>query len=162
MRHSRTFPRLLVAVGAVLTASLLLSACSTDSTSDPSESSSSETSSPQTGTELQVTINNEARVDEWTLTCDPQGGTHPDPRQACSFLELSKQWGKDPFTPVPDDAVCAQLFGGPQTATVTGVWDGKPVDAKFNLSNSCEIARWSNAVPLLVVEGTAPNAEQPR
>src|SRR5687768_15772722 len=35
------------------------------------------------------------------------------------------------FEPVPGDVACTELFGGPQTATVTGTLDGHRVDARF-------------------------------
>jgi hypothetical protein len=149
MRYPKLPFGLLRVVGAATVVLILASACSTNAEPEPSEQP------PQEGTNLTITVRNEAQVDEWTLTCEPDGGTHPDPRQACVFLDLAKQWGQDPFAPTPADAICGQVFGGPQTATVTGVWDGKPVDAKFDLANSCEISRWSNAIPLLVVEGGA-------
>ena len=110
--------------------------------------------SAQDGTSLTVTITNRGRVDTWSLTCDPDAGDHPSPRAACMFLDTAKQWGQNPFDPTPSDNVCAEVFGGEETATVTGVWDGKPVDASFDRTNACEISRWSNAIPLLVVQGS--------
>lgn len=76
---------------------------------------------------------------EWTLQCDPPGGTHPDSAAACGALGTV-----DPavLMPVPPDAVCAQIYGGPETATIRGVWDGADVDASFARTNACEIARW--------------------
>lgn len=82
----------------------------------------------------------------WTLTCDPAGGTHPDATAACAALEAAAE---EALAPVPDDAICTQIWGGPQTATLTGVWRGEPVEASFNRLNGCEIARWDSLVPLL-------------
>ena len=147
----------LVAVGVIGIVAIVAS-CSSASDGTPSPSSSEEV----TGTSLTVTVNNKERTDEWTVTCDPDGGTHPDPNQVCNFLDLSKQWGKDPFAPVEADRVCTQVYGGPETATVTGTWDGEPVDAEFNRTNGCEITRWSTALPILVVEGAPPSDDQPR
>lgn len=82
----------------------------------------------------------------YTLTCEPTGGTHPQPASACDQLanaDLSV------FDPVPQGSACTDIFGGPQTATVTGTVAGKPVDASFNRSGGCEIERW-NAVQVLL------------
>lgn len=83
------------------------------------------------------------------LTCNPPGGSHPDPAAACSFLDAAAAAGRDPFAPVPDDAVCTQEYRGPATATVAGTWNGAQVAATFTLTNGCEIARWTVAEPLL-------------
>jgi hypothetical protein len=129
---------------------LMLGACSASGDSDPSQSPSD-----QSGTAMTIIVDDSGRVHEWTLTCDPDGGKHPDPQGACAFLDLATQWGQDPFAPVPNDQVCAEIYGGPQTATVKGLWDGNKVDAQFSRVNSCEIERWSNAIRLLVIDGGA-------
>lgn len=76
---------------------------------------------------------------EWTLTCEPPGGTHPQPEAACAALA-----DLDPtvFDPVPPDQACTMIFGGPETATIRGTWNGAEIDASFSQQNGCEIARW--------------------
>lgn len=89
------------------------------------------------------------REHTYTLVCDPPGGDHPDPEAACRLLsEL-----KDPFAPVPPDAMCTEIYGGPQTATVTGTLGGDPVDARFSRTDGCQIARWDKHAALLVETG---------
>jgi hypothetical protein len=46
-------------------------------------------------------------------------------------------------------------YGGPATARVTGRWAGRAVDATYDRSNGCEIARWDRFVPLLPAMGAA-------
>jgi hypothetical protein len=75
----------------------------------------------------------------WTLVCDPAGGSHPDPEGACRALEAARQ----PFAPVPADMRCIQVYGGPETATITGTWHGEEVAATYRRTDGCEIARWS-------------------
>ena len=82
-----------------------------------------------------------------TLTCDPLGGTHPDPAAACA--EIAAAGGADAFAPLPADAMCTQEFGGAQTATVRGSVDGTAVIATFARNNGCEISRWDRLVVLL-------------
>lgn len=83
------------------------------------------------------------------LSCHPKGGSHPDVEGACGSLDRGARWGKDPFAPVSSDSVCTMMYGGPATAHVTGTWAGRPVDAEFDRSNGCQIARWDKLVPLL-------------
>ena len=82
----------------------------------------------------------------WTLTCDPAGGTHPDPDAACRALEAH---GANALPPVRKDVACTQVYGGPQTATITGTWQGKPVRSSFSRINGCEISRWDRLRGLL-------------
>ena len=60
---------------------------------------------------------------------------------------------KDPFAPVPSDAMCTEIYGGPQTATVTGTLRGEPVNARFSRTDGCQIARWDKHAALLVEAG---------
>lgn len=94
---------------------------------------------------IRVSSDKGGQAKEWTLTCHPAGGTHPSPGAACAAIEKAK----DPFAPVPRDQMCTQIYGGPQTATIEGVWRGKRVQASYNLENGCEIARWNALAPVL-------------
>jgi hypothetical protein len=53
------------------------------------------------------------------------------------------------FEPVSKRTPCTDLYGGPQTASVTGTLRGRPVSARFSRQNGCEISRWNLAKPLL-------------
>ncbi|MCX9191930.1 hypothetical protein C3Y87_10980 [Carbonactinospora thermoautotrophica] len=109
--------------------------------------------------ELRVTVDPDGgAVRTWTLRCDPPGGTHPDPRAACTAIDEAFRGGDDPFAPTPRDMLCAEIFGGPQTATISGTWRGKPVNASYSRVNSCEIARWDRLKPVLEPGGSAPPA----
>jgi hypothetical protein len=87
----------------------------------------------------------------WTLRCDPLGGTHPRRAAVCRALE---RLGWQAFRPVPPDTACAELYGGPQLARVTGRVDGRRVWVRLSRANGCEIARWSR-VPALLPPGGA-------
>jgi Subtilisin inhibitor-like len=84
-----------------------------------------------------------------TLTCDPTGGTHPRAEAACTVLAEQP----DALEPVPADAACTQIYGGDETAAVTGTLRGQPVDASFSRENGCEISRWDALDPLLRLTG---------
>ncbi|WP_282694733.1 SSI family serine proteinase inhibitor [Streptomyces sp. CC208A] len=86
----------------------------------------------------------------WELRCgEGAGGDHPAAARACERLAGFARAGEDPFAPVAADRFCAQVYGGAVTAQVTGVWQGRRVDARFSRANGCEIERWENAEPLL-------------
>ena len=69
-----------------------------------------------------------------TLTCDPDGGSHPDSVSACDAL----LGNEDALKPVARDVACTEIYGGPQVATVSG----PGVQSTFSRANGCEIARW--------------------
>lgn len=104
-------------------------------------------------TDLTIVVRSGAGQGErtWSLVCDPPGGDHPDPEGACRALEGMKS----PFAPVPPGTPCTEIYGGPQTATVTGTFRGEPVDTKFSRTDGCQIARWDRHVALLVEAGGA-------
>ena len=80
-----------------------------------------------------------------TLTCDPDGGTHPDPAKACAALLAHPE----ALHPVPLDMACTEIYGGDQVATV----EGAGLRAVFKRTNGCEIARWEALAPLLELPG---------
>jgi hypothetical protein len=83
---------------------------------------------------------------QWTLRCAPIGGTLPHAAQACTRLRALR----DPFAPVPPGAACSDIYGGPQTARVTGTYRGRRVSTTFNRRNGCETARWTKVAFLFV------------
>jgi hypothetical protein len=80
-----------------------------------------------------------------TLTCDPDGGSHPDPAEACDAL----LGNEDALEPVAGDVACTEIYGGPQEARLVG----GDVNARFSRSNGCEIDRWDALAPVLELPG---------
>jgi hypothetical protein len=74
----------------------------------------------------------------WTLRCDPPGGNFPDPEEACEQLDDVEQ----PFVETPIDAICTEQYGGPQLASVQGVYRDESVSTRFDRTDGCENARW--------------------
>ncbi|MGF0174842.1 SSI family serine proteinase inhibitor [Streptomyces sp. Marseille-Q5077] len=105
----------------------------------------------RSGDHLTVTVRNAGGGADGTyeLSCHPAGGDHPDATGACGALDRGSRWGKDTFAPATRDGFCTMQYGGPATAHVTGTWAGRPVDARYDRSNGCEIDRWDRLVPLL-------------
>ena len=83
------------------------------------------------------------------LTCEPTGGDHPRAVEACDRLAALETEGVDPFAAPAPDEMCTFIYGGPQTATVAGTWNGATVDASFSRTNGCEISRWDAIEPVL-------------
>jgi Subtilisin inhibitor-like len=86
----------------------------------------------------------------WTLRCNPVGGTLSRPGVACRKLAAG---GSKLFAPVSPDALCTQIYGGPQRARVVGVLAGKRIWSAFARTNGCEITRWQRVSPWLLPPG---------
>jgi hypothetical protein len=93
-------------------------------------------------TDLRVTVRAEGpdgKAAVHTVECDQSG----------SRSALCRRLTTKRLAPVPGDVACTQVFGGPATARVEGTLRGRPVDARFDLTNGCEIARWKRNAALL-------------
>jgi hypothetical protein len=78
------------------------------------------------------------------VECDPLGPESADP--TCRRLGgLTKA----DLAPVPADMACAEIYGGPAVATVSGTLRGEPVKAHFALTDGCQIERWRRNRELL-------------
>ncbi|MDQ3616821.1 MAG: subtilase-type protease inhibitor [Actinomycetota bacterium] len=77
--------------------------------------------------QLRVTVRSgpNAAVKTYTLRCDPPGGEHPDPEAACAALARAPR----ALAPVPKGLGCTEIYGGPQTATIDGIWRGELVSS---------------------------------
>jgi hypothetical protein len=109
------------------------------------------------GTRLAVTIQEspDAEPVEYVLECvegRPGPGTSlPNAEAACTVVS---RLGVKFFTAIPDkNIVCTEIYGGPQTASITGTVDGKPVRARFARTNGCEISRWDAVKEILGTGG---------
>ena len=92
-------------------------------------------------TSLRITVwpqGPEGAQKTWTLRCNPVGGTLPRRAAACRRLAALSR----PFAPVPDDAVCTMIYGGPAQARITGTHKGRRAWTTFSRENGCQIARW--------------------
>ena len=73
------------------------------------------------------------------VTCERLGeGT-----RACRGLSRAR------LAPVAPNVACTEIYGGPATARVRGTLAGKHVDARFERTNGCEIARWARNAAVL-------------
>jgi hypothetical protein len=92
-------------------------------------------------TSLHIGVSNtgDLMAKEYTLRCNPVGGTLPHRAAACRKLAGLKA----PFAPVPKNVACTEIYGGPQVALVTGRFRGRSVRAAFNRRDGCQIERWN-------------------
>ncbi|MGH3031526.1 MAG: SSI family serine proteinase inhibitor [Gaiellaceae bacterium] len=126
---------------SALAAALLLPACGAGG-------GGSEAARPEPAVDLRIQFwADRSRTDgvSATLTCDPVGGTHPRAEEACAALAAHPE----ALEPVPADAACTQIYGGDETAEVTGLVAGRQIEASFSRKNGCEISRWEALAPLL-------------
>ena len=90
---------------------------------------------------------------------DPDGGKGSRPARSttvrCSSAQDSPVCDKvaalrlADIEPPSRATACTELYGGPQTATITGTLRGERLDLKLSRVNGCEIARWEAAGALL-------------
>ena len=94
-------------------------------------------------------------VQRYTLVCgDEAEGEHPEPAAACArILRMDA-----PFEPLAPDRICTEQYGGPQTARVTGTWQGEEVDLELSREDGCAISQWDALVPLVPEAGRQPPA----
>lgn len=99
---------------------------------------------PGTGT-LQITyIPEPGRTPRTaTLSC-PATGT--EERAACEQIESLS----GAFDPLPADAVCTQVYGGPEQILIRGEWAGKSVETTLTRTDGCEIDRYASLAPVLL------------
>jgi Subtilisin inhibitor-like len=114
----------------------------------------SASAAPSSSTSLRITFwkDSSKPLDRWswTLRCSPTGGSLPRPARACTRLLAG---GVKLFAPVAKNAVCTEIYGGPQQAHVVGTVKGRLVRATFSRTNGCEVARWQRVSPWLVPPG---------
>lgn len=99
---------------------------------------------------LRVTYDNgHGVVTSRSLRCHPSGGSLRGTSGACRRLDALG----GPVGSTPKREMCSMVFGGPQTARVTGTWHGRRVDQSYNRSNGCQTSRWQRMEPVLPAIG---------
>jgi hypothetical protein len=96
---------------------------------------------------------------ELVVRLDPDGPQGPKPakelRVTCgegdgsAACRAAERLEPRDFGPVPDNVACTDIFGGPQTARISGTLRGERVAASFSRTDGCEINRWETVAPLL-------------
>ena len=105
-----------------------------------------------------------APATQLTVRVDPDGDGPEKAKQARISCEGGSDGSRGPcatagklrpadFEPTPDDVACTELFGGPQTATISGTLQREQVQGRFSRQDGCEIARWEKVSALLAEAG---------
>jgi hypothetical protein len=130
-------PVLLLALSAAV--ALVLIATSTPPVTAPAEQ----------GWQLRVEVSDGAGTTErFTVSCPDAAGAHPDPAGACAVL-ADLDPASAPLAPVGDEAMCTMIYGGPDTATIDGTYQGAALRVELNRGDGCQIARWDALAVLL-------------
>jgi hypothetical protein len=82
-------------------------------------------------------VDDSDRTTAVTLTCNPDGGTHPDPVRACDSL---RDAGGDFKRLRPDSTVACIFVYEPVQAYATGQWRGRVVTFAHTYGNRCSAA----------------------
>jgi hypothetical protein len=103
------------------------------------------------------------KTTQGTLACDggsaKGGGFLEDgAEEHCrDALAMEKLLTSEPAS----DRVCTQLYGGPQTARITGTFGAQDVARSLKRTNGCEIEDWKQANALLAPSGIRAGAAGP-
>lgn len=139
----------LIVAGTLLTAACAVGGPGSGPSASPSPTAPSAPTAAG-GSRLEIVVDDgTGQTTTWTLTCDPPGGSHPAAEQACAAIEAHRSALK----PVDKNKMCAQVYGGPERATISGTWRGDEIFAALSRTDACETARWDALVPLVPAGG---------
>ena len=94
---------------------------------------------PKVSLVITVTAAPGSPAQRWTLTCDPAGGTHPDPAAACADLLRT---GDPAVAPQPKSLECPMILASAKTASIKGTYYGRPVDTTIR-DGGCGFTLWT-------------------
>jgi hypothetical protein len=83
------------------------------------------------------TASRSAPARHYTLTCEPAGGTAPDPATACARLLKDTTL----FAPPAAHVMCPMIMASAGRAEVSGTYLGKKVHETI-VDGGCQLAHW--------------------
>ena len=123
---------------------------------DDDEPAAPQTASTPAGSEIELSIRHDdgdGNTQTGTLTCAggaPRAAGFLTRRATAEELCAKARAIRALLTTPPDKGrVCTQIYGGPETAHITGTIDGEKVDRRFSRTNGCEIDDFNDAGELL-------------
>jgi hypothetical protein len=144
-------------LASVLVVASIGASCGSSSTPSDSTAGSS-TLPPVLGAELSIVVGtvDEPTITEATLAVSADGvvtgaGFLADPTAAAKAAALLDNPAvvKRLVDGVPAGQMCTEMYGGPDTATITGTLRGATVKQSFNRADGCGIADWELLTPML-------------
>jgi hypothetical protein len=124
------------APGVVAAATCLVAAAACGSAAAPRPTSAA---APKVSLSITVSAAPGSQAQHWTLTCDPAGGTHPDPAAACAELLRT---GDPAVAPQPKSLSCPMILASAKTASITGTYYGHPVNTTIR-EGGCGPTLWT-------------------
>lgn len=118
-----------------------LTACGSAASSSggsPSSGGDPGAAAPKVSLTITVTGTPGSPARHWTLTCDPAGGTHPDPAAACAALLRAK----GPSYAQPKGLMCPMILASARVATIQGTYYGQPVHSTIR-DGGCTMSKWA-------------------
>ena len=91
--------------------------------------------------DLVITVTSSQGRRETELECDASARS----RRCDAARRLAPFLAAQP----PEDRICTQIYGGPETARVHGTIGNRLIDRRFSKVNGCAIADWRRAESLL-------------
>lgn len=128
----------LIAVACAAAAAACGSAVSSSAGSGSPAGSHSPAAAPKVSLSITVTGSPGSPARHWTLTCDPAGGTHPNPAAACADLLRAK----GPFYAQPKGLMCPMIMASARVATIHGTYYGQPVNTTIR-DGGCQLSKWA-------------------
>jgi hypothetical protein len=135
LRSHLPLVRCLVAVAACTAA---VAACGTATSGGSAAGGSPSPAAPKVSLNITVSGAPGSTAKHWTLTCEPAGGTHPDPAAACRQL----LGVKGPFAPEPKGMECPMILASTKEVTIQGTYLGQPVNTVLR-DGGCTLSRWT-------------------
>jgi hypothetical protein len=143
--------------GAVAAAALAgLAAAALGACGEADEPAAQRTATAAAGKAIELTVvfdDGSGRKTTGTLTCrgaDRRAAGALDGRASPAELCAQARGNAELLTSRPDKRrACTQIYGGPETALVTGTIDGDKVNRRFSRTNGCELADYTRAAGLL-------------
>jgi hypothetical protein len=86
-----------------------------------------------------------------TVSCEPDGGTVPDPARACAQL-LADPGLLEP-APTGHVMMCPMILAGSASANIYGTYLGRQVDETI-VDGGCDLQRWAELVQIFPPAGS--------
>jgi Subtilisin inhibitor-like len=103
-----------------------------------STSAAGTTSAAKVSLNIVLTAGRNTAAKHWTLTCEPAGGSYPDPAAACAkLLEL-----RTILNPAPVHIMCPMIMADASSYVVYGTFLGQTVHESIP-DGGCSLSRWN-------------------
>jgi hypothetical protein len=152
LRLSRRHRRIITRGAAAAACALLAAACGSTAAPGTGSGTATSTTGPGTAGTSSAGTTSSAKVSldvsflaspttaarHYTLTCEPAGGTAPDPATACTRLLK----GTSVFAPQPAHIMCPMIIANAGRIIVSGTYLGQKVHETI-VDGGCQLSRYA-------------------